>query len=109
MEKTADQLYAECESNKCTGCENCNNCEHGEEINCCEVCNPPPKCGHGIVFGDECEKCDEEHDREMESDMPTICEHDIEEDDCSECQAKFDRMADAHRAQQEWNHFHRED
>lgn len=101
-------------------------CEHGKDISkdgciaCfeCEALDMPevhheeePEdetvCHHG-TFTDqvECEQCADEEECGEENDMPMICEHDIEEDDCAECQAKFDRMADAHRDQQDWNHHH---
>lgn len=100
-------------------------CKHGIEISkegritCfdCEAEDMPdvgapgaegPTCHHGTYYEQvECEQCaDEEECGGEENDMPMICEHGIEEDDCAECGAKFDRMADAHRAQQDWNHFH---
>lgn len=106
----SNALYTNCESSKCKGCDHCNNCEHGEEINCCEICSPPAKCGHGVIYGDGCAACDEEDEeddrQQMEMESPEYCKHDIELSECYECTAELDAAADRHREQQEWNHFH---
>lgn len=104
----SNALYKNCESNKCTGCDHCNNCKHGEEINCCEICSPPPKCSHGFVYSEGCEACDEEDARlqDMELDSPDYCKHDIELSECHECTAALDAAAERYHENQEWLHFH---
>lgn len=101
-------LYKNCESNKCTGCDHCNNCQHGEEINGCEICSPPAKCGHGVIYGDGCEACDEEYERRIdaECDQTEYCKHDIEFSDCHECSAEAMAQWERSQEQAEWRHFH---
>lgn len=55
--------------------------------------------------GEECKACEREEQESM-NDMNMICEHDVNEDDCMECGAKHDALADRHREQQDWTHFH---
>lgn len=89
-------------------------CHHDvntDEIDC-EECAEENTCRHGTRTDQiECEECadEEEIGDGLDSELETYCEHDILEDECHECQAKFDNLADKHREQQDWNHFHSED
>jgi hypothetical protein len=101
-------LYKNCESNKCTGCDHCNNCQHGEEINCCEICSPPYVyvCKHGN--GEDCVTCEEIAQAQEDADawQDSECKHGILERECDTCQANLEAAAERHRENQEWMHYH---
>jgi hypothetical protein len=84
-------------------------CGHGKDINECETCNPRPKCKHGID-PEDCEPCIDREDREWQAlcdaDEPRYCKHDIPEQECLDCGAEMDALADKARESAEWNHFH---
>lgn len=55
-------------------------------------------CEHGTHWKETCKKCDRE-----EAEMNALL---AEERECIECGEEADRLADQHRARQDFNHFH---
>lgn len=95
------------QNEKCTNENPCGNCD---------ICDMEPShdpCEHGFDYVEDCAICspelhedDERHEMEMRSELDTICEHGVDEDDCMECGARMDALAERSIEQAEWDHFH---